>query len=50
MIVLPRLDLVVAHKTRPGQRDSSGRALAVSHPQFLRVLDVLVRTHCGPRC
>jgi hypothetical protein len=25
--VLPKLDLVVAHKTRPGQRDSTGREL-----------------------
>ncbi|MGH7561340.1 MAG: serine hydrolase domain-containing protein, partial [Gemmatimonadales bacterium] len=48
--VLPELDLVVAHKTSPGQRDSTGRALAVSHPQFLQVLDVLVRARCGTRC
>jgi CubicO group peptidase (beta-lactamase class C family) len=43
--VLPALDLVVAHKTRPGQ----GRA--VSHREFLEVLDLLVRARCaGGRC
>jgi hypothetical protein len=38
--VLPALDLVVAHKTRPGQ----GRS--VSHTQYLDVLDVLIRGRC----
>ena len=42
--VLPKLDLVVAHKTRPGGRGS------VSHPQFLEVLDLLVQAHCGTSC
>ncbi|MFN2566346.1 MAG: serine hydrolase domain-containing protein [Gemmatimonadaceae bacterium] len=43
--VLPTLDLVVAHKTRPGQ----GRA--VSHGEFLQVLDLLVRARCtGGQC
>jgi CubicO group peptidase (beta-lactamase class C family) len=50
IMIFPKLDLVVAHKTRPGQRDSTGRALSVSHPQFLQVVDVLVRAHCGARC
>ena len=50
IIVVPKLDLVVAHKTRPGQRDAAGRALSVSHPQFLEVLDVLVRARCGASC
>lgn len=50
IIVIPKLDLVVSHKTRPGQRDAAGRALSVSHPQFLAVLDVLVRAHCGASC
>jgi CubicO group peptidase (beta-lactamase class C family) len=50
IIVVPKLDLVVAHKTRPGQRDATGRSRAVTHPQFLRVLDVLVRAHCAARC
>lgn len=35
--VLPALDLVVAHKTRPGE----GRS--VSHAQYLEVLDLLVK-------
>ena len=35
--VLPALDLVVAHKTRPGQN------AGVSHGQYQRVLDQLVR-------
>jgi CubicO group peptidase (beta-lactamase class C family) len=42
--VLPALDLVVVHKTAPGQGGG------VSHPQFLRVLDTLVRAHCGSGC
>ena len=41
--VLPKLDLVVAHKTRP-----DGTA-GVSHGQFLEVLDLLVKAHCGPK-
>ncbi len=48
--VLPALDLVVAHKTAPGQRDAEGRSLTVSHPQFLQVLEVLVRARCGSSC
>jgi CubicO group peptidase (beta-lactamase class C family) len=48
--VIPALDLVVAHKTRPGQRDSTGRARTVSHGEFLQVLDILVRAHCGNSC
>jgi CubicO group peptidase (beta-lactamase class C family) len=39
--VLPALDLVVAHKTRPGQGNRS-----VSHPEFLQVLDLLVKARC----
>jgi CubicO group peptidase (beta-lactamase class C family) len=41
--VIPVLDLVVAHKTRPGQNRS------VSHPQYLEVLDVLVKAGCRTR-
>jgi CubicO group peptidase (beta-lactamase class C family) len=41
--VLPVLDLVVAHKTRPGGQ-------SVSHGQYLEVLDLLVRAHCGRNC
>jgi CubicO group peptidase (beta-lactamase class C family) len=37
IVVLPKLDLVIAHKTAPGQ----GRS--VSHPRFLEVVDLLVR-------
>ena len=42
--VLPALDLVVAHKTVPG----GGRS--VSHEQYLRVLDQLVRAKCRAAC
>jgi CubicO group peptidase (beta-lactamase class C family) len=38
--VIPVLDLVVAHKTRPGQSGS------VSHTQYLDVLDLLVQAGC----
>jgi CubicO group peptidase (beta-lactamase class C family) len=41
--VLPALDLVVAHKTVPG-------GASVSHPQYLEVLALLVRAHCGRQC
>ena len=39
--VLPALDLVVAHKTRPGQGNRS-----VSHPEYLQVLDRIVKARC----
>ncbi|HSA56891.1 MAG TPA: serine hydrolase [Gemmatimonadaceae bacterium] len=42
--VLPKLDLVVAHKTRPG----GGRS--VTHPQYLEVLEMLVQSYCGTGC
>jgi CubicO group peptidase (beta-lactamase class C family) len=42
--VLPKLDLVVAHKTRPGGTGS------VSHQQFLEVLALLLEAHCGMQC
>jgi hypothetical protein len=42
--VMPALDLVVSHKTVPGP----GRS--VSHEQYMRVLDVLVKAHCGSAC
>jgi hypothetical protein len=48
--VLPKLDLVVVHKTRPGQRDAAGAPRSVSHGQFMRVLDLLLRAHCGVTC
>jgi CubicO group peptidase (beta-lactamase class C family) len=42
--VLPALDLVVAHKTVPGGNRS------VSHDQFLRILDQLVKSRCPSTC
>lgn len=42
--VLPALDLVVAHKTVPGE----GRG--VQHPRFWELLDRLVAAHCGEDC
>ncbi|HEX7117432.1 MAG TPA: serine hydrolase [Longimicrobiales bacterium] len=44
ILVMPALDLVVAHKTRPGQ----GRR--VRHEQFLEVVALLVQAHCGAEC
>jgi CubicO group peptidase (beta-lactamase class C family) len=44
ILVLPALDLVVAHKTRQGQ----GRR--VSHEEFHAVARLLVDAHCGTRC
>ena len=43
--VLPKLDLVVSHKTAP-RRGVRG----VSHQQYLRLLDQLVQAHCGTEC
>ena len=42
--VLPALDMVVAHKTVPGD----GRR--VQHPQFWELLDLVVEAHCGDAC
>ena len=44
ILVMPALDLVVAHKTRPGE----GRS--VSHAQFLEVVQVLMDAHCAIDC
>jgi CubicO group peptidase (beta-lactamase class C family) len=44
ILVMPALDLVVAHKTQPG--DGQG----VSHNQFLEVVALLVRAHCANAC
>ncbi|HVF38674.1 MAG TPA: serine hydrolase [Gemmatimonadaceae bacterium] len=41
--VLPKLDMVVVHKTVPGQRDSTGQSRTVAHPRYLQVLDLLLR-------
>lgn len=40
--IIPALDLVVVHKTKTGQNRS------VSHPEYLRVLDVLIRAKTTP--
>jgi CubicO group peptidase (beta-lactamase class C family) len=42
--VLPKLDMVVAHKTVPG----GGRSVA--HSQFWPLLDLIVQAHCGDAC
>lgn len=44
ILVMPKLDLVVVHKTVPGENRS------VSHPQFLEVVKLLLEAHCGGRC
>jgi len=45
ILVLPKLDMVVTHKTRPNPENRS-----VSHSQFLEVLDVLLRARCQDAC
>lgn len=42
--VLPALDMVVAHKTVPGD----GRRVA--HPEFWELLEMVVEAHCGAAC
>jgi CubicO group peptidase (beta-lactamase class C family) len=44
ILVMPRLDLVIVHKTEPG----NGRQ--VSHAQFLEVVQLIVAAHCGSGC
>ena len=44
ILVMPALDLVVVHKTQPGE----GRG--VSHGEFLEVVDLLLRARCGGDC
>jgi CubicO group peptidase (beta-lactamase class C family) len=44
ILVMPALDLVLAHKTEPG----NGRS--VSHGDFLEVVALLVAAHCGSSC
>jgi CubicO group peptidase (beta-lactamase class C family) len=44
ILVLPALDLVVAHKTRPGQDRS------VSHAEFQVLVEQLGAAHCGNSC
>jgi CubicO group peptidase (beta-lactamase class C family) len=50
IIVMPKLDLVVAHKTRPDLRDAQGNTRGVWASDLVQILDVLVRTHCGASC
>lgn len=44
ILVMPSLDLVVAHKTQPGE----GRS--VTHAEFLDVVRLLIDAHCGSSC
>jgi CubicO group peptidase (beta-lactamase class C family) len=44
ILVAPALDLVVVHKTVPGQ----GRQ--VPHEQFMEVADMIVEAYCGATC
>jgi len=44
ILVMPALDLVVVHKTQPGENRS------VPHDQFLEVVRLLVEAHCGNTC
>jgi CubicO group peptidase (beta-lactamase class C family) len=50
IIVMPRLDLVIAHKTRPDLLDAQGNARGVWDSDLAQILDALVRTHCGASC
>jgi CubicO group peptidase (beta-lactamase class C family) len=50
IFVIPRLDLVVVHKTAPDQRDAFGRIRMVSDSEIVEVIDVLIRARCGARC
>ena len=50
IIVIPKLDLVVAHKTRPDLLDAQGNTRGVWASDLDQILDALVRTHCGASC
>lgn len=50
IIVMPKLDLVVAHKTRPDLRDAQGNTRGVWASDLEQILEALVRTHCGASC
>jgi CubicO group peptidase (beta-lactamase class C family) len=45
ILVLPKLDMVVIHKTRPNPENRS-----VSHSQFLEVLGLLLEARCDGAC
>jgi len=46
--VFPALDMVVAHKTVPG--DSNGRSRAVDDVQYQTILMHTVSAYCGKAC
>jgi len=50
IIVMPKLDLVVAHKTRPDLVDAQGNRRGVWASDLEQILAALVRTHCGASC
>ena len=50
IIVMPKLDLVIAHKTRPDLRDAQGNPRGVWGSDLEQILNALVRTHCGASC
>jgi CubicO group peptidase (beta-lactamase class C family) len=50
IIVMPKLDLVIAHKTRPDLLDAQGNTRGVWSSDLDQILDVLVGTHCGASC
>jgi len=50
IVVVPELDLVIAHKTRPDQRTPTGELSMVDDKMFFGMLDLLVAAHCGQRC
>ena len=50
IIVMPKLDLVIAHKTRPDLLDAQGNARGVWDSDLDQILGALVRTHCGASC
>ena len=50
IIVMPKLDLVIAHKTRTDLRDAQGNTRGVWASDLVQILDVIVRTHCDASC
>jgi CubicO group peptidase (beta-lactamase class C family) len=50
IIVMPKLDLVIAHKTRRDLRDAHGNARGVWATDLAQILEVVVGTHCGASC
>jgi CubicO group peptidase (beta-lactamase class C family) len=50
IIVMPKLDLVIAHKTRPDLLDAQGNPRGVWDSDLVQILNAIVRTHCGASC